>query len=510
MPHKKNKQQVLEFPVPKELKQASPHIQIKSIAIDQGNDSLIVKHTTKDKGGDEYDTIKFQITGDLEADMTTLRNWAKNNFFFIDSPDFLIDELVNCVSAIYTDGAARTIAKIKTKREYEARKAEEEEEGKLKKCYVQKYYSSNEGILYEAVLISGKPCFVSIDVDPTTAEPFAKSSEKILLPDAKNATMELLPNEKEGYLSKPYEFKSIEELDQYIQYAINDETLDSLFTKVKSTAKKYIVGSDTHLTILAADAILTYFQDKLGQVHYLYFYGDNDTGKTANLVFMDHVAYRAMFDVDITAPNIFTYLGTVQEGQGIILEDEADNVDRDNEKMKLYKRGYNAGGTVSRIDTTFGRKQDGFYVYCFKAFTAERRPDNDRAKGFNERTFYIECQPGTPAYDIVEITNSVAGIAISTFDTNMWSSFVAICACPIQMGSNLSQELMSWLLHIYSMKEKASSFRYKLEYTLRRGGECHPSASGLVYIKYHPRSFLHSCTALSLYRNIYAQNVALF
>jgi hypothetical protein len=406
VPHKK-KQQILEFPVPKQLKQA-PHIQIKSIAIDQGDGSLIVKHTTKDKGGDEYDTIKLQITGDLQADMTTLRTWARNNFFFIDSPDFLIDQLVSCVSAIYTDGAAGSIAKIKAKREYEDRKAEEEEEDKLKKRYVQKYYSSNEGVLYEAVLIASKPCFVSIDVDPVTAEPFAKSSEKILLPYAKNATMELLPNEKEGYLSKPYEFRNIDELNKYIQYAKN-ETLDTLFSKVKYTAKKYIVGSDTHLTILAADTILTYFQDELGQVHYLYFYGDNDTGKTANLVFMDHVAYRAIFDVDITAPNIFTYLGTIQEGQGIILEDEADNVDKDNEKMKLYKRGYNAGGTVSRIDTTFGRKQDGFYVYCFKAFTAERRPDGDRAKGFNERTFFIECQPGAPDYDIVEITNSVAG-----------------------------------------------------------------------------------------------------
>jgi hypothetical protein len=412
VPHKK-KQQILEFPVPKELKQAE-HIQIKSIAIDQQDGSCLIKHTTTkdrqaDGDDDQYDTIKFQITGDLEADMTTLRNWAKNNFFFIDSPDFLIDELVNCVSAIYTDGGARTIAKIKAKREYEARKTEEEEEGKLKKRYVQKYYSSTEGVLYEAVIIAGKPCFVSIDVDPTTAEPFAKVSEKILLPDAKHATMELLPNEKEGYLSKPYEFKNIEELSQYIHYANNDETLDSLFEKVKDTAKRYIVGSDTHLTILAADTILTYFQDKLGQVHYLYFYGDNDTGKTANLVFMDRVAYRAMFDVDITAANIFTYLGTVQEGQGIILEDEADNVDRNNEKMKLYKRGYNAGGTVTRTDLTFGRKQDSYFVYCFKAFTAERRPDGDKAKGFNERTFYIECQPGTPQNDIVEITNSVAG-----------------------------------------------------------------------------------------------------
>jgi hypothetical protein len=409
-------EQIQEFPVPRQLKESKTGVVIKSIAIDLGNGYLSITHTIPPKttGNEEretdYDTIKIQLTGDLDEDMATLRKWAKNNFFFIDSPDVLIDELVSCVKALYMDGAAKTIQQIKEKRDYEAKKLDEQEECKLKKRYVQKYYSSVEGVLYESVLVAGQPCFISLDVDPTTAEPFVKSWEKILLPERSDKpTMELLPLEgEEAYLSEPYKFKSVEEINQYIESA-GKETLDSLFTFVKETAKKYISGTENHLTILAADTILTYFQDKLGQVHYLYFYGDNDTGKSANLTFMDHVAYRAMFDVDITAANIFTYLGTVQEGQGIILEDEADNIDRDNEKMKLYKRGYNAGGKVTRTDLTFGRKQDGYFVYGFKAFTAEKRPDNDNAKGFNERTFFIECQAGTPEYDITEITNAVAG-----------------------------------------------------------------------------------------------------
>jgi hypothetical protein len=75
--------------------------------------------------------------------------------------------------------------------------------------------------------------------------------------------------------------------------------------------------------------------------------------------------------------------------------------------MKLYKKGYNAGGKVTRTETggDSGRRQDGFYVYGFKAFTGEQKLDADRAKGYNERTFYLECQEGDPEYDLSEIVS---------------------------------------------------------------------------------------------------------
>ena len=52
-----------------------------------------------------------------------------------------------------------------------------------------------------------------------------------------------------------------------------------------------------------------------------------------------------------------------------------------------------------------GRKQEGYYVYGFKAFTGEERLDPDYAKGFNERTFYLECQAGDPQYDLSEVVS---------------------------------------------------------------------------------------------------------
>jgi hypothetical protein len=41
-----------------------------------------------------------------------------------------------------------------------------------------------------------------------------------------------------------------------------------------------------------------------------------------------------MMDSGMTAPNVYTFLGSGDEGIGTICEDEADNIDQDFEKQK--------------------------------------------------------------------------------------------------------------------------------------------------------------------------------
>ena len=113
-----------------------------------------------------------------------------------------------------------------------------------------------------------------------------------------------------------------------------------------------------------------------------------------------------MLDVDITAANIYGFLGNFEEDQGIILEEEADDIDKKPEKIKIYKAGYNAGEKVTRTDITgYGRRTQSWNTFCFKAFTAEKAPDSNAAKGFLDRTFMFHCIRGEPAYDITEILN---------------------------------------------------------------------------------------------------------
>ena len=103
-----------------------------------------------------------------------------------------------------------------------------------------------------------------------------------------------------------------------------------------------------HISICAADTIFSYLQDKIGLTHYLFFIGNNGSGKSNNLVIFHYLGYRNMMSTDVTAANIYQYLGNLQEGQGTICEDEADNIDENTDKMKIYKNGYSSGFPVYR------------------------------------------------------------------------------------------------------------------------------------------------------------------
>jgi hypothetical protein len=357
--------------------------------------------------------FKVLLTGKYDTDLYQLKSRAAKKGF---SPEN-IELLSKAFAQIYSIEAAEIIAGIKhasakeaeSRKTFKAANSEGDKQPKVIKYYVQKYHDPSNGYeLYEAVLIGREACFVSIDRDKKDDNLAVRISRGFSIPNsATNTVIEILPKEELGYLSKPYRFESERELVEYLNKAAN-KSLDDIYQDVKKISKKYIAASDTHHTVVAGDVVFTYFMDIFGQTHYLYFYSDNGTGKSNNLQLISEIGYRAMYDIDITAANIYTYLGSIEPAQGIILEDEADDLDyKEQEKMKIYKKGYNTGGKVSRTETggDSGRQQDGYYVYCFKAFTGEEKLDPDYAKGFNERTFYLKCQEGNPTYDLSEVTN---------------------------------------------------------------------------------------------------------
>ena len=252
--------------------------------------------------------------------------------------------------------------------------------------YLQKYHE-NDDLLAEAVVIGGKPYFA------IAAPKFGNPDESSIIPQesiALNESVTLKPLELISYINKPYIFKSEQEFQQYIEIA-KKETLDTLYMKVKSIWKKYVDADDFHISICAADTIYTYYQGKIGLTHYLFFVGNNTSGKSNNLRVLQYLAYRNMMSTDITAANIYQFLGSMEEGSGTICEDEADNIDDDKDKMRIYKNGYTTGYPVLRTDTTYGRKQQRFNTFCFKAYAAERTPDSVKAKGFNQRIIELSC-----------------------------------------------------------------------------------------------------------------------
>ncbi|HEU4824444.1 MAG TPA: hypothetical protein VFS97_13550 [Nitrososphaeraceae archaeon] len=265
--------------------------------------------------------------------------------------------------------------------------------------FVQKYSKPDGSLITEAVIVGDIPYFAVARTTEkevnVTLEDFIKISDRT----------EYKPFEPEAYLNKPYKFRSTEEFDDTIEKA-KGETPDSLYKKVKKIWSKYIDADNFHISICAADTMFTYFQDKIGMTHYLFFVGNNSSGKSNNLLVLNRLAYRNFTSTDMTAANIFTFLGSGEEGQGTLCEDEADGIENSNEKMAIHKNGYITGFPVSRIDTSFGRKQLKYNTFCFKAFAAERFPDSFKAKGFNQRVLEIQCYYGDPDEDIAEVTNS--------------------------------------------------------------------------------------------------------
>lgn len=141
---------------------------------------------------------------------------------------------------------------------------------KTTSTYIQKY--SNDNLLAEAVIVGGIPYF-AVSMLNANGEVSVTLEKSITVGDA----TEYKPFGKDLYLNNPYWFKSREQFESTIEVQ-RKETLDTMYRKVKSIWTKYIDADDFHISICAADTILTFYQDKIGMVHYLFFVGGNDSG----------------------------------------------------------------------------------------------------------------------------------------------------------------------------------------------------------------------------------------
>jgi hypothetical protein len=150
-------------------------------------------------------------------------------------------------------------------------KSMEDNDSKKKERYVQKH--SDATLLLESVIIGQRPYFAVSE----------KNDKKVLIKFEESHEDEVHKYLPLGdSMSRCYTFKTDEEFYYYIEQAKREDR-DSIYGKVKHIRKKYIDADDFHISICAADTIFTYFQDKIGMTHYLFFVGGNDTGKSNNL-----------------------------------------------------------------------------------------------------------------------------------------------------------------------------------------------------------------------------------
>jgi hypothetical protein len=273
-----------------------------------------------------------------------------------------------------------------------------EDEIKKKKVAINKYSGNGRLPLRESVVIGDISKFVTLTsgdgngtIEPTFSEEIETSTD-ILIPKGTIDTQTPLP----------YIFSSKEELSKCLKLAITDN-LYSLFSRVESAIRKYVNVEEHYYPLLAGDIIWTYFQDKFPYTHYLIFTGDNGSGKNSALLVFRLLGYRVFYVVSASAANYYTAMGSKEEGQVTIAEDEAEDIGENTDKRNILKAGYCSGASVPKIELEGGRSQDNWLVYGHRWLAVEEFIEDKNTKGIADRSFKLAFVTGDVDYNIKDV-----------------------------------------------------------------------------------------------------------
>ena len=168
---------------------------------------------------------------------------------------------------------------------------------------------------------------------------------------------------------------------------------EEIYRMIYNEFDLYLDIDDIWKHVLSACVLLSYQQEKVLTVPYIFAYGDNESGKTTVLNVLSELCYRPMFGITIPSADLYGYL---EDADCIptILEDEIQGVDKDTDKIKIYKSGYKKGAVVPRtLMLEHDRIIKYYNTFCFKAVASEKIPT---VKGFVERFIFIPMIQGYP------------------------------------------------------------------------------------------------------------------
>ena len=276
------------------------------------------------------------------------------------------------------------------------------EETKQKEEIVNKFSNKGQGQLRESVIIESKEGFIKyycgeekrfIQVEPKITE---------VVPNLRPPQAQEYPN------SNPYEFKTVDEPQIYLQRALK-ETPDSLLAKIKTAVKKYNDIDEKTAILLSANILGSYFQDRFSTVHYLIIVGANGTGKSAFGDTFESLGYRAIKVTNTTDAFWFRIFGNIEYGQVTIIAEEFDRMDESSQIMTVLKEGYQPNTRVPRMNSN-NDKMEFFNPFGFKIIIGEKSPNENKARGVLDRSFKIKSYKGIPDYNIKEIRNPQGNI----------------------------------------------------------------------------------------------------
>ena len=241
----------------------------------------------------------------------------------------------------------------------------------------------------ESVLVDSKARFLAkrLDSGDITVK------ENIEINDMKFKPLEA--NEC-GYA--PYAFASAEVNELTNDILSKEKILD----QVKEQIDRFIVAKDLDKHLILGDIFLTYCQEWISTLHFPFFVGETESGKSSVLHLGKYLNYRCLYGEDLPNADIYNFLGSDEEGCGTIAEDEAQDIVEYREKIRTYKNSYSKNSFKARMLMLQNKKQQVFYkTFCPKWFAGEKIPQD---KGFLERLAIIYMIEGIPTSNIKRAT----------------------------------------------------------------------------------------------------------
>ncbi len=180
-------------------------------------------------------------------------------------------------------------------------------------------------------------------------------------------------------------------------------TIESILDQLKEVVDKYVDANSITKCLIQIDLLMTYCQEWINTTHFPFFVGETESGKSTALHLFKILAYRCLYGVNIPAANVYNFLGAEEEGTGTIAEDEAQEIWKDGEKLRLYKNSYAKGDRQARMLMFQSYKKQVYYrTFCFKLFAGERVVYD---KGFVERLAIVNMIQGQPKANIKLASN---------------------------------------------------------------------------------------------------------
>lgn len=247
------------------------------------------------------------------------------------------------------------------------------------------------GYFVESIIVDEIPFFLCRDLisKKISLRKEFVNDEKLILP---------IESSECGYI--PFEFTK-SEIEKAIENQINK---DKLLDEIKKAIDKFVIVRELDKYLLLADILMTYEQERINTLHFPFFVGETESGKSSALHLVRILGYRCLYGEDLPNADIYNFLGTDEEGAGTIAEDEAQEIEKNREKIRTYKNSYSKGSLKARIITTnYSKKQVFYKTFCPKFFAGEKLPED---KGFRERLAVVNMLEGNPRSNIKRLSGS--------------------------------------------------------------------------------------------------------